>query len=349
MLSHTVDIGRESWFSDEGPEYEIAISTRVRLARNLGVLPFPHKMSTAQHTELRRAVEEVLHEVEEEYTVLDASSMHAGVRSFFQGRGLLPLSDLDAVSYTRGDERLFVQLAREDHVRISGFAGGFDLRSAMTNARAIDRVLEEKLEYAVSMRLGYLAPAIDRVGTGVSASIMMHLPALSHSEGREDLNEQLSGVESDRITVRRFGGDGGSLASLHVFICRAALGETEDETLSVLERFAERLLHYEREAREALRAHHDDDLAEAAARAYGTLLHARRLGVEEALELLSVVRMSVFDGQLDSIRAGDCTRLLFLVHDSQVAALDPDDSIQIDIRRANLVRSILANSARSQE
>lgn len=344
MLSHSVTATRDGWFSAEGPEYAVVVSSRVRLARNLSAYPFPHRMSETQRLEMRRTVEEVLQEIDVPYSVLDAAVMHDRMLSFFRGRGLLPVEDQSAVSFLEENGNLFVQLSRGDHLRINAFAGGLDLAGATARAREVDRVLEGRLQYAVSMRLGYLSPIVDRVGTGLTASVMMHLPALSHSEERVEIGEQFPGGESDRITVRRFGIGERSAASLHVFSCRAALGETEEETLAVLERFAGRLLHYEVEARDQLRASHGDELAEAGARAYGTLLHARRLGVEEALELLSIVRMSVFDEQLDQIGAGNCTRLLFLVQDSQVAAIDPDDSISLEERRANLVRSVLRSS-----
>lgn len=344
MLSHTVETTQGGWFSVEGPEYATVVSSRVRLARNLSAFPFTHRMSQTQRLALRRSVEEVLQELAEEFFVLDAATMHTATLEFFRGRGLVPSEDPEAVSFLRVGGELFIQLSREDHLRINAFAGGLDLGVATERARAIDRELEARLSYAVSMRLGYLSPLIDRVGTGLSASVMMHLPALSHSDDRASLGDQFTGGESERITVRRFGTGERSAAALHVFTCRAALGETEEQTLAVLERFTTRLLHYELEAREALRTSHGDELAEAAARAYGTLLHARRLGVEEALELLSVVRFSLFYGQLDDVEAGDCTRLFFLVQDSQVATLDPDDSTSLEARRANLVRSVLRSS-----
>lgn len=344
MLSHTVEPTRDGWFSAEGPEYATVVSSRVRLARNLSSVPFTHRMTESQRLEIRRMVESVLQDAEERFVVLDAATMHAPTLAFYRGRGLLPQEETEAVSYLHEENAFFIQLSREDHLRINAFAGGLDLAVAAERARTADRILEARLPYAVSMRLGYLSPLIDQAGTGLSASVMLHLPALSHSEERASLGEQITEGEWERITVRRFGSDERSAASLHVFSCRAALGETEEETLAVLERFATRLLHYERDAREELRERHGEELAEAAARAYGTLLHARRLGIEEALELLSVLRLSVVSGQMDQVAAGDCTRLLFLVQDSQIAALMPDVSTSIEARRADLVRSVLRSS-----
>ncbi len=342
MLSHTVETRREGWFAWEGPEYNTVISSRVRLARNLTTFPFTHRLTGAQRLELRRTVEEVLQQIEQEYAVVDAATLHDRTRRFFEGRGLL--SAEDGLTFLSLDERIALRLAMTDHLRIHGFAGGLDLGTATASARSLDHELEKKLDYAVSMRLGYLSPMVDRVGTGLSASVMMHVPALAHSEEREAIGDQLVGPESDRITVRRFGTGEQSAASLHVFSCYATLGETEEETLAVLERFVRRLLHYEQAARDQLHAHHGEDLIEAASRAYGTLLHARRLGVEEALELLSVVRMAAVDGKINEVEARDSTRLLFLVQDSQVAALEDDDAAPIEERRARLVRSVLTKS-----
>jgi len=344
MVSHTAEPTQDGWFSAEGPEYATVVSSRVRLARNLSSYPFPHRMTESQRLEMRRAVEQVLQEAEDRFVVLDAATMHAPTLAFYRGRGLLPHEEPEAVSYLHEDNAVVVQLSRQDHLRINAFAGGLDLAGAAQGARRVDHILEAQLPYAVSMRLGYLSPSIDHAGTGLSASVMLHLPALSHSEERATLGEQFASGEWERITVRRFGTEDRSTAALHVFSCRASLGETEEETLSVLERFATRLLHYERDAREQLRERHGEELAEAAARAYGTLLHARRLGVDEALELLSVLRLSVVSGQMDQVAAGDCTRLLFLIQDSQVEALKPDDSASLEARRADLVRSVLRSS-----
>jgi protein arginine kinase len=349
MLSHTVHTRPDGWFAEDGPQYESVVSTRVRLARNLSTYPFPHRMTNDQVLDLRRSIETVLQASEEAFTVLDARVLGETARMFFRGRGLLPVEDPDAVTYVRDDERLFLQPGREEHLRINAFAGGLDLDRAWHNAQTLDTTLEHGLTYAVSMRLGYLSAMIDRVGTGLSASIMMHLPALAHIEDRGELRRHLADGESTRITVRGFGVGEYSTASLHIFTCRAALGEEETETLAVLERFAERLLHYEREARDELSSRHGDEFAEAASRAYGTLLHARKLGLDEALELLSVLRLAVCTGHVEAVRAGDCTRLLFLVQDSQVAALMPDAGVPIDARRAQLVRSVFDRTDPTQE
>lgn len=345
MLTHSLTPAARGWFSRTGPDYDVIVSSRVSVRRNLASLPFPHLLNDAGRLKLRQTIEAAFDRLEEPYVLVDGDTLRPQVRAFFAGRGILPVEGGMPVAVTTLDGDVFVGLAGTDHLSLTAVAGGLDLAGALARVRELDAALEESLDYAVSLRLGYLAADIHATGTGMSARVMLHLPALEQTESLG----AAAASDSRRMALRRLGDATLPLPSLYSASSEGEFGVREEDTIGELAALAGRLVHYEREAREELTRRHGDQLTEAAHRALGTLSYARRISLEEALDLLGLVRLTRVCGLIDAPDAETVTELLFLVHDNQVSVLvdPPEGDETVDASRATLIRSALGRPDRS--
>ena len=334
MLSHATAPGADIWFPLDGPENDVVVFSRVELARNLGTIPFPQRMSDDDAITLRRRIEDSFQRIEHPFRFVDPEQLAPRLLDCYRYRGYFGHNGPGGPAVIHDDGRLFVRLRGTDHLHIVSYGGGTGLVEARERCDELDGFLESNLEYAVSLQLGYLSPEIRRVGTGLSASMLLHMSALEQSEGIEGV----SGETSERVHMQRLG-------LLYRISCRSEFGEREEATLAVLAEYGGRLVHYEREARDELVRRHGDALSDAAHRALGTLLHARRLSWHETSEMLSLLRLAVGAGLMEGVRLNVVTELMFVGHDSQVAVLCDDDGSDVDVRRARLLQSVYADRA----
>lgn len=330
MLSYQAHPGNTLWFPVTGADADVVIYSQILLARNLASLPFRHKMTSDDRLALRRRLETAFLEHDDQYRALDGGQLSPAMADLFRYRGYF--ADADAAPFTviHRETGSFVRQGARDHLEISARAGGFDLHGPRSRCEHLDQVLEETLDYAVSLQLGYLRPDVAQVGTGLSARAVLHLSALEQSESIDVMERIGHGIEGE-IRIDRSAG-------LYRVSYEAHAGEAEDETLATLAGYVERLLHYEREARDELVRLHGDAIAEAGHRALGTLLHARRLSASESAELFNVLRFAVAAGLVDDeITLPLVTDLMMMSHDTQVVMID-DETSATDVRRARLIQ-----------
>ncbi|MEX2445304.1 MAG: hypothetical protein WD492_17025 [Alkalispirochaeta sp.] len=329
MLTHSSTPQRSLWFLPEGPDFDVVVHSEIQLARNLAMIPFPHRMGPSDAVELRKQVERAFQEQDETYHLLDGETVSESSRACYRFRGYFAPEPAPPVAVIHETTKSFVRLSGEDHLEVCARAGGFELHNPRERCDHIDTLLERDLDYAVSLQLGYLGPDIRRVGSGLSAAVYLHLSALEQSDAAGAMDTE----KADSYSMERMGG-------LYRVSYRAEAGETEEATLAALADYARRLLHYEREARNELVQHHGDAVAEAGHRALGTLLHAQRLDASESAELFNVLRFAVAVGGVQEISLAVATELLLMSHDSQVAAMTEDDGSTLDVRRARLIKEL---------
>ncbi|MFW5694339.1 MAG: hypothetical protein ACOCYB_04170 [Alkalispirochaeta sp.] len=320
---------RSVWFPPEGPDFDVVVYSEIQLARNLAIIPFTHRMGPSDGIELRKQVERAFQEQDALYHLLDGEAMTEPSQECYRFRGYFAPEPAPPVAVIHDSSNSFVRLGAEDHLEVSARAGGFELHDARSRCDHIDTLLERDLDYAVSLQLGYLGPDIRRVGSGLSAAVYLHLSALEQS----DAAGAMASSDGESYSLEHTGG-------LYRVVRRAAAGESEETTLSALADYAQRLVHYEREARDELIRHHGDAVSEAGHRALGTVLHAQRLDALEAAELFNVLRFAVAAGGVQTVPLSVVTELLLMSHDSQVAAMTEHDGASLDERRARLIKEI---------
>jgi protein arginine kinase len=230
----------------------------------------------------------------------------------------------------------------EDHLRLQAIRSGFAVDAAYQDAIRLDRALETALPYAVSKAYGYLTACPTNVGTGMRASVMLHLPALVYAKQMEKVFQAASRTG---LAVRGYYGEG-TMASgdFYQISNQVTLGVSEEDTLENLRRMIPTIVQYEREVRRHLVTDRRVRLEDRVHRARALLRSARTIASEEAMELLSSVRLGVLLELLDRPPLAALNELFVLIQPAHLQKsagreVDPDDR---DVRRASLLRERLA-------
>jgi protein arginine kinase len=347
------------WFSTTDEDTDVAISSRVRLARNLADFSYPGLtpgLDRDQH-DAEAATELIGDTVRAELMpdVFGAESLEVqplklepAVSQLLMERRLVD-EPLPQRLFVTSDESAALSVGAVDHLRISTLHHGIHIDSALAAARTIDKKLESNLNYAVSLDLGYLSTSITNLGTALRASVLVHLPGLSRLGRIDEIQQSIRASDFDLAPDDQFTADDGESAIFRLSN-RRSLGFEEDALATKLEDHARALVHYERVAREELVATTPSELADAAYRAYGVLRYARHLGADETLTLLSTLRLGVVADMVDDVAAATVTALFFLSRDSHVRAMmhqagtpDGDGEENLQLARARLIREALAN------
>ncbi|MEI6234409.1 MAG: protein arginine kinase [Planctomycetota bacterium] len=332
------------WMRGSGPEAEIVISSRVRLARNVRGYHFITRMDDAE----RLACEAHIHQ-----QITDSGVANSGAyfslhkmepidRKVLVERHLISKEHEDA-THSRGvavsaDESVSIMVNEEDHIRLQVLQSGFQLQDAWKLCGKIDDQLESRLEYSFSPQLGYLTACPTNVGTGMRVSVMLHLPALVLTRHIEKVFQAVSKIN---LAVRGLYGEG-TEASGHFYQIsnQVTLGRSEADIVNTVETVIPTIVRYEHEARQTLLAKDRKRLEDRVWRAFGMLKYAQLLPSDESMMLLSFVRMGVQLGLLDPMTLRDVNDLFVYTQPAHLQKLcgGPLEPAERDTRRANYVR-----------
>jgi protein arginine kinase len=338
------------WLRGDGPEGDIVISSRVRLARNLAGRPFGTRASPAErrsiHDEVRARV--MKSRFADRIFFVDLSAEESVEGDFLVERHLIS-RELAGGEGPRGvafgsREAISIMVNEEDHLRIQVLQSGLQLEDAWRGAQAVDGLLEEAgLRFAFHGKYGYLTACPTNAGTGLRASVMLHLPAL-HST--EHLKRLLSAASEMGLAVRGLFGEGTEpLGHLYQVSNQRTLGRSEPEVVqSVVGKFVPQAVRYERMIREELLSRHRLRLEDQVWRSLGVLRHARLITSQETLEHLSAVRLGVNLGILQGIDLRTVNDLFILTQPAHMQKLEgrPLPVRERDEARAAFVRKRLA-------
>jgi protein arginine kinase len=276
---------------------DVVISTRIRFARNLREYPFPCRLSDEKKRRVASVVKEAVLEgnsaiahrfryiqmseltQEEAVSLVERHLVSPEFISDRQGRGLLLLDD----------ESVSIMINEEDHVRIQVISQGMKLKEAYEMADKIDTLLDERLNFAFNEKLGYLTQCPTNIGTGMRASLMIHLPALQESGAMGKIASSLSKLG---IVVRGLYGEGTDpCGAIYQLSNQVTLGITEEEAVKNLNDIAMQLVVQERNARKQLSE--NINVLDTIYRSYGILTYAKLISNSECMKLLSNVRFGV--------------------------------------------------------
>ncbi len=339
-----------AWLTSKPQEQAIAISTRIRLARNFPDVKFPVK---AQRADLERVLNRVASAASAWRPVLSLvrlKDLDPIERGLLGERGLVQMDsvttpDLVGLARDRG-ETVSLLLNEEDHLRIQVMLNGENLERGLALAREWDARLHQKLVFASDPQFGFLTACPTNVGTGLRASIMFHLPALSLTRG---ITQVLQAVLHLGLAVRGFYGEGTELRSVFFQISnQVTLGRTEAEIIQQLGGVTRQLIERETEARQKLLTQERSLLADKVGRAFGILSGCRLLGLEEGLSLLSDLRLGLDLGLVPALKRRTLNELMLLIQPAHLQAatrrvLSADEQA---LRRADLVKRRLGLKAR---
>ncbi len=281
------------WMEGKGPEAEIVISSRIRLARNIENYPFPYLSSDSQAEEVLDMVWKVLQKGSDKMSLIKISELEPLEREVLVEKHLIsPLlvkESRNSAVVIGEDESISIMINEEDHLRIQCLFPGLQLDKAWEAANGWDDLLEKQIKYAFHEELGYLTACPTNVGTGMRASVMVHLPGLVITK---QINRILAAISQVGLAVRGFYGEGTEIVGNIVQISnQITLGQSEGEILQNLYGVTCQIIEQEKRARQILLNEGRDQLADRAGRAYGILANSRLIKSEEAMRLLSDFRL----------------------------------------------------------
>ncbi|MCP5515721.1 MAG: protein arginine kinase [Verrucomicrobiales bacterium] len=330
-----------------GPQDQIVMSSRVRLARNLVQTPFPGWAKKPDRlkvcSRIREAVEalsqmaEGFHASMEEFSALDKQVL---VERHLISREHAAKSSGSGLVVSR-DEVLSVMINEEDHLRMQALLPGLQLNRAWQAIDAVDTALESALDYAFSPQLGYLTACPTNVGTGIRVSAMLHLPALVLGE---QINQIIQAVNKLGLAVRGLYGEGTeALGNVFQISNQMTLGDSEEEIVERLNKVVAQVIEHETDARGLLLEKKPKSVFNHVGRAYGILANAHSVSSKEAINLLSLFRLGIDLGLFADTPRGLTDELFLLVQPAhlQLTARDKLSAEQRDFHRADLVRGRL--------
>lgn len=335
------------WLDASGPHADMVLSTRVRLARNLVGMPFTHRARDEQLVSVLGSVERAAEGAPsfEHGGLLKMHELTPVDRQFLVERHLVS-HELSDGARPRGlfvapGERLSVMVNEEDHLRLQALCSGFQLAEAWAMAERADEEIESAIEYAFSDELGYLTACPTNVGTGMRASVLIHLPALVLTK---QIDKVLKSIVQVGLAVRGLYGEGSQvMGNLFQISNQTTLGHSEQESIESLDRVSRQILDYEERARDVLLRDAKGQIEDKVWRAYGSLRYGRSMSSEEVINLCSAIRLGVALGfaGLPPLRA--LNELLVLTQPAHLTrrAGRELDAPERNVLRADLVRSHL--------
>jgi protein arginine kinase len=321
-----------TWLQSEGPDGDVAVSCRVRLARNIDGFPFVPRLDAEHATALSVRLREVLEgaRIDGETWWVEMGEASPMLRLLLRERYLVS-RDLAAGDARptplpgRGvafgaTETLAVMVNEEDHLRLQSLAPGNDLQAAWKRIQGLDRELEERLPVSHSERLGYLTSCPTNVGTGLRASVMLHLPGLSLV--RPELEKVFASAQRTGLAVRGMYGEGSRAAGdLYQISNQVTLGRSEEQLLADLGALVPAIVEFERKVRALLLSEQRAALLDRVTRAWGLLRTARSMASETALSHLSMVRLGGCLGLLEVLSLSELNRITVQIQRGHLQAL----------------------------
>lgn len=335
------------WLRAEGPESDIVISTRIRLARNVAGFPF----MTQADDDIRRQLVDSLRttiaatDCGQHLQFVDVAALDDIDKQLLVERQLIS-RELAQSEGPRGvvigeGEHVSIMLNEEDHVRIQVLHSGLALEKTWEQINDLDNSLEARTSFAFDEELGYLTACPTNVGTGIRVSVMLHLPALRITREIQKVHQAAQKIN---LAVRGLYGEGSqAMGDFYQISNQITLGCSEQDLLDNLAEVVPNILGYERRVRDLLCRDNKAQLDDQIARAMGILTSARSISSEETMHLLSSVRLGVNLGLVPEVTIATVNELFIHTQPSHLQKLHggPLKTAERNVARAAYLRERL--------
>lgn len=334
------------------PEADVAISSRIRLARNLADYPFTTRMTQVQSAEILTKVKDVLIRGKgtenKRFSYFELQALNPLDRQLLAEKHLISpdfvQGDINRAVILSKDEKISIMINEEDHLRLQSIFPGMQIREAWDLCNKLDTELEQKLDFAFDKSSGYLTCCPTNTGTGIRASAMLHLPALSMTGYIKGVLETCSKIG---VAVRgAYGENSEASGNLFQISNQVTLGQTEEEIISGICNIISQISEQERILREELYKQNPLRFEDKIFRSLGLLMNARIISADEGLKLLSDVRLGVITGLVKGMEPDKLNKMMMMIQPAYLQKLSggelrPDAR---DQRRAELIRTQLKES-----
>ncbi len=334
-----------NWLEGEGKEKDIVLSSRIRLARNIEDIKFPHLMTVPDAKRVIKIVEDAIinnENTDTSFELFEIEKLSQLERNIFVEKHIISPSLLEKPTLSafllRKDEKATIMVNEEDHIRMQVLLPGFNLEEGWEISNNIDDLLESHTRYAFDERFGYLTCCPTNVGTGLRASVMLHLPGLVLTGY---INQVLQAVSQIGLTVRGLYGEGSSaLGNIFQISNQTTLGESEEDIIQKLRSIVLQIITKERHAMLGLLNNKKIEIEDKVYRSLGILQNSRIISSKESMELLSNVRMGI---NMNLIKDIDLNTVNNLMIETQPANIQNQSEHELtvaerDVKRSELIR-----------
>jgi len=344
------------WYIDIGPDSDVVISSRVRLARNFSKYPFPHKTTPEIQKDIVEETKYALfsgsQSMSEIFRFIDFANLDIIEKTVLVEKHIVSKEFLDSNRYCglllSQDEQISIMINEEDHLRIQCLASGMQLSKAWEICGNLDNLLSETIDFAWNEDIGYLTSCPTNIGTAIRASVMLHLPALTMTGY---IKPVLEAVGKLGVAVRgMYGENTGASGNMYQFSNQITLGKSEEDIILSIKNITQQIIEQERTLRQEILKQNRYQLEDRIFRSYGILKNARIIETGETLSRLSDLRMGVDMGIIDGIGITDINEMMLLIQPGGLQKktgriLKPDER---DACRAELVREMMNKPKKSR-
>ena len=328
-----------NWYLDKGNENDIVVSSRIRFIRNISNIPFKIKMNNEDIKNLLEKVKFVIPSLNEyNLKFFKLSDIDEITRKSLVEKGLIDEEiiskeiDKKAIIINE-EENICIVVNNEDHLSIRVFSSGFNLQNTLNLAVEIDKKLDKLLSFSCSKKYGYLSMCPTDVGTGLRASVIVHLPALNRTGNMQKI---INAINNFGMKIEKNGYDFYRISNIQT------LGITENQIVTNLENITKKVIEQERVARK-LMLKNNIELSDMVWRNYGVLTNAVKLTKEEIEELLSNVKLGVDLGLIEKIDDYKVKKLFIYTKSANMQKYVGNvlNVYEQNIKRAEIVKQIV--------
>ncbi|MFA5144608.1 MAG: protein arginine kinase [Candidatus Omnitrophota bacterium] len=342
LLKHTSE-----WLKSTGPNSDIVISSRIRLARNLEGMAFPHWADKKQGEQVLTTVEEAVSKINylKQTTIFRLADLDSIDKQFLVERHLMSLEHAQKTNHKAvvidNEEIVSIMINEEDHIRMQVMQSGFNLFEAWNIINEIDESMNKELPFAFSQEWGYLTACPTNTGTGMRGSVMLHLPALVMTH---QIDRVLAAIAKLSFATRGLYGEGTQASGNFFQISnQVSLGHSEDEIINSINGIIRQIIEQENQAREVMLSKNKAVLEDRINRSLGILKSAYIISSQETIELLSMVRLGVDLGVLKDINRAAINELFIITQPAHLQKIENKklSAQERDVKRADLIRDRL--------
>ncbi|MDD2679394.1 MAG: protein arginine kinase [Candidatus Omnitrophica bacterium] len=342
LLNHTSE-----WLKGTGPNSDIVISSRIRLARNLDKQIFPHWANKSQGQATLAAIKDGISRVDylKRTMFFNLADIDSVDKQFLVERHLMSLEHAqksDSKALAVDDEEIIsIMINEEDHIRTQVMQSGFNLFEAWDIINEIDDALAKELNFAFLPDWGYLTACPTNAGTGMRGSVMLHLPALVMSRA---IDRVMAAIAKLSFTTRGLYGEGThAMGNFFQISNQVSLGPSENEIIESINGLIRQIIEQENQARENLVSKNGALLEDRINRSLGILKSARIISSQETVELLSMVRLGCDLGMIKNIDRRSINELFIITQPAHLQKKENKklSSDERDLKRAELIRDKL--------
>lgn len=335
------------WYTECGKDSDVVLSSRVRLARNIKGIPFPQRAGAEDRQKVIDICKKAVNGSEIKLDFIDISTMTDYEKQAIAECHLISPQMMDN-SIKRGvllseDSSVSVLINEEDHLRIQCMAPGFNLEKCFESANMIDDTIEESADYAFDVQFGYLTCCPTNLGTGMRASVMVHLPALTMNGS---INSVIDSLSQLGMTVRGIFGEGSkATGNIYQISNQVTLGETEENILEKFEQIITEVIEKERGLRRKIYESGKYQLEDKLMRSFGVLTNAVIITSSETMSRLSDVRFAVELGIIKNVDLQKLNTAMYAILPANIVKnYNVTDAAERDLKRAEIIRETLLSA-----